>query len=111
LHNDYTPAVHKLVEIGAPALPRMLDLMLRDGPYDSFTREHVEKILWDIILKKCGGYLQGNERANALWKSLGSLNSDAPLAERERAVKLWREWLAKGQPIPGPTAPPARPTS
>ena len=35
-----------------------------------------------------------------LWKSLGNLDWQAPREERERAVKLWREWLANGQPLP-----------
>jgi hypothetical protein len=39
----------------------------------------------------------GLDRANALWKSFGDLDYKAPLEERERAVKLWRDWLAKNK--------------
>jgi hypothetical protein len=103
LHFDYTPSVDKLIKMGDPAIPRMLDLMLLDGQYDSSTRLHAKTVLWNIILDKCGFSQDWRERdsnavgarASALWKSLGDLQDDAPLADRERAVKLWREWLAK----------------
>jgi hypothetical protein len=102
-HCDYTPSVWKLIEIGEPAIPRMLDLMLLDGRYDQETRFHAKTVLWRIILNKSGfgsGQDWNNDdikRVGALWESLGDLDYKAPLAERERAVKLWREWLAKNK--------------
>jgi hypothetical protein len=101
LHGDYTPSVHELIEIGDPAIPRVLDLMLLDGPHDKWTRLHAERVLNGIILKDEGfifgkGWTdgRGKERAHALFVSHGSLDYEAPLQERERAVQLWREWFA-----------------
>jgi hypothetical protein len=106
LHAGYTPSVHKLIEVGDPAIPRMLDLMLLDGDFPSMTRENAQTVLNGILSKKCGfvsgrGWSEsnGSDRANALWASLGNLDWKAPLDERERAVKLWREWYAKGCPL------------
>ena len=107
LHAGHSPAVDKLVDFGDEAIPRLLDLMLLDGPYDGYIRLHAETALNYITLKKYGfvrgqGWTnpEGEERLNAGWKSLPRLDSGAPLAERERAVKLWREWVANGQPLP-----------
>jgi hypothetical protein len=107
LHADHTPSVHKLIELGDPAIPPMLDLMLLDGQYDRLTRLHAERVLWGIVMKKYGfvrgrGWSapDGADRANAFWKSLGNLDWEAPREEREQAVKLWREWLAKGGKLP-----------
>jgi hypothetical protein len=107
LHADHAPSVDKLIELGDPAIPRMLDLMLLNGEYDGFTRLHAETVLYGIVAGNYGfvsgrGYSDpnGNDRANALWKSLGSLNWKAPLEERERAVRLWRERYAKDCPLP-----------
>jgi hypothetical protein len=104
LHADHTPSVHKLIELGDAAIPRMLDLMLLNERGDRNTRLHAKTVLFYIIAEKNGfesgrGWSDpdGMERSNALWKSLGDLDDEAPLEERERAVKLWREWLAKGQ--------------
>lgn len=104
LHSDLTPAIHELVDIGERVIPRMLDLMLLDGEYDSFTRLHASTVLWRITFKKCKSRSDGADhdfnaimaRANALWKSLGDLDHDSPLADREQAVKLWRAWYEGG---------------
>jgi hypothetical protein len=103
MHAGYSSETSKLINLGDPAIPRMLDLMLLDGKYDRFTREHAQTVLYHIMCKKYGfesgrGWSDphGQERADALWKSLGDLDADAPLEEREGAVKLWREWLANG---------------
>lgn len=104
LHSDHTPSVHKLIDIGEPVIPRMLDLMLLDGQGDRWTRQHAQTVLSYIISKKHGfesgrGWSgpEGADHARALWKSLGDLDYKAPLEERQRAVKLWREWLAKNK--------------
>src|SRR5262245_23093489 len=52
-HNDYTPAVNELIEIGDPAIPRMLDL-LADDPRCGFTHIHAMKVIEQICLKKYG---------------------------------------------------------
>ena len=106
-HSDHTPSVDKLIEIGDPAIRRMLDLMLLDSESDYFTRLHAKTVLYGIILNKYGYRSDRSEsdpnevtkRANALWESLGNLSHAAPREERERAVKLWWEWYARGRPI------------
>ena len=101
LHNDYTPSVWKLIELGDAAMPRMVDLMLLDGgPYDEDTRLHAERVLFWIVCNKLESGPRWSkdvdrQRAKELWKSLGSLSHSAPLDDRVRAVKLWREWLSK----------------
>src|SRR5215210_2755978 len=42
LHADYTPAVHKLIRVGRPALPRAVDLMLTG---DEDTRMRAQRVL------------------------------------------------------------------
>jgi hypothetical protein len=99
LHGDYTPSVDKLIKVGDVAIPRVLDLMLSD---DEITRLRAQRVLEGITLAQygfvCGqGWRdpKGEERYQAFWKSLGGLSWNAPREDRERAVKLWREWLAK----------------
>jgi hypothetical protein len=101
LHSDYTPSVDELIELGDVAIPRMLDLMLSDN---EDTRLHAQRVLEGIILKRYGFVRgrsglkpKGEEEFRAFWKSLGGLNWEAPREERERAVKLWRVWLAKNK--------------
>lgn len=102
-HSELTPSVRKLVEIGEPAIPRMLDLMLLDGKNDESTRLRAETVIYRIFLAKYGWNRPGpgwadskdKERFDAFWKTMPVLAYDAPLEERERAVKAWREWLAK----------------
>ena len=100
-HRDYTPSVHKLIALGDASIPRMLDLMLSN---DRDTRLRAQTVLQDIAVLK-HGFVPGRgwpndaseERYRALWKSLGDLDWNAPREDRERAVKLWREWLAKSK--------------
>ena len=115
-HNDYTLSVNQLIKIGEPAIPRMLDLMLLDGETTRFTRLHAHTVLWIIFHNKFeakwGPWERGEpnecrDKENAIWASLGSLSpgnpneSDSVSAEhRQRAVQLWREWYAKGCPLP-----------
>src|SRR5262249_34929519 len=108
LHSDLTPAVYELVKIGEPTIPRMLDLMLLDGECDWFTRLHAETVIYRIFLRKYGWNNPGpgwadpkdKEGFDAFWKSMPSLDHNASFEERERAVKVWREWFASGRPEP-----------
>jgi hypothetical protein len=107
LHSDHTPAGDRLIKFGTPAIPRMLDLMLSD---DESTRLRAQRVLEGITLEKHGfvfgrGWPSGDShkedaRFRAFWKSLGDLDWQASRTDRERAVKLWREWVANGQPLP-----------
>ncbi|HJZ58749.1 MAG TPA: hypothetical protein VKE74_27650, partial [Gemmataceae bacterium] len=86
-HVDYTPSVHRLIELGDPAIPRMLDLMLLDGEDNWLTRLHADRVLQDIINNKwkakrgVGQHAPDtatdpnavNAREGRFWASLGSL--------------------------------------
>jgi hypothetical protein len=99
LHFHNTPSVSKLIDLGKPVIPRMLDLMLSD---DEATRSRAMHVLSAVTMPMFG-YVQGegwpehedHDRWNAFWKSLGDLDADQPRKRRERAVQLWREWLSK----------------
>jgi hypothetical protein len=104
LHPEWTPSVVKLIEIGDPAIPRMLDLMLSD---DGETRLRAQQVLERVTTRKLGfvpgkGWLEsgGADKWRTLWKSLGNLDWEASREERERSVKLWREWLAASRARP-----------
>jgi hypothetical protein len=103
LHFSNTPSVRKLIEIGEPAIPRMLDLMLSE---DEGTRLHALNVLSGVMSAKHGRGKYGwpdtdsEQQFAAFWKSLGDLQYDAPRKKRERAVKLWRAWLAAGAELP-----------
>lgn len=102
LHFDYTPSVHKLIKVGERAIPQMLNLMLSE---DRDTRLRAERVLSGITLEQHGFVFgqgwkdeKGAERFRAFWSSLGDLDWTATQEERTRAVKLWREWIAKKSP-------------
>ncbi len=100
LHVDYTPVVHRLIEIGAPALAPALDLMISA---DEMTRLRAQRVIEGVILVERGfvfgsGWSRGDARANdaafrEFWHTLGNLQYERPLDERRHAVELWREWL------------------
>ncbi|HSQ58472.1 MAG TPA: hypothetical protein VLM40_22315, partial [Gemmata sp.] len=77
LHRELTPSVHKLIELGDPAIPRMLDLMLAE---DRTTRLRASHVLRCIVMRQ-HGFIDGQgwkddaseKRFRAFWKSLGNL--------------------------------------
>ena len=99
------PAVYVLINIGEPAIPAVLDLMLSD---EESTRWRAETILWKITRSMCGlgdnqswpaereaERIEKKAQWEALWERLGPLDHDGSQADRERAVRLWREWLSE----------------
>lgn len=104
LHFDYTPAVHELIDIGAPAIPPALDLMLSE---DSDTRLRAERFLEGVTLKEHGFVFgQGWKKPSSegdwrqFWKRLGSIDYKASREERVASISLWRAWLAERQKAP-----------
>ena len=104
LHYDRTLSVYKLIELGEQVIPRMLDLILLNGPYDWTTRLHAQTVIYGVIQEKYGwvsgkGWAvpQGEERWNAFWKSMPTFDEDAPLWKRRLTVMIWRTWLAKSK--------------
>jgi hypothetical protein len=87
--------VYALVNVGEPALPALLDLMLCE---DELVRDRAAEAIEDITRAISDAYDDdGVERANAyreLQDRLGRLDLRAPKEEREEIVLRWREWLA-----------------
>jgi hypothetical protein len=98
LHSDYTPAAHRLIELGEPALAPALDLMLSD---DRITRMRAQRVIEGVTMRLHGfqfgqGWKDNNDELEwrRLWQSLGDLDFDAPVESRTESVELWRRWLA-----------------
>ena len=97
LHSQDTPSAAKLIAIGRPAIPKMLDLM--SSPRED-TRFRAEIVVFYIMVKEYGlepgrGGPWREDAFNAFWKSMGPLDSEDPAPKREHAVELWRQWLKK----------------
>src|SRR5258708_6231721 len=56
VHIDHTPAGDELVEIGEPAIPALLEVMLADDWRD---RCCAERVLWEITLLQYGWRIKG----------------------------------------------------
>lgn len=99
-HVGWTPAVDRLVEIGQPAIPAVLDVAVSG---DEIERICAENVLWEFLTKRLGRVPgqpwddpAGEQEARRLWRELGDLGGvGASKQEREASVKLWREWLKK----------------
>jgi hypothetical protein len=97
---DYSDAVFKLADIGLPALPRVVPLLLSD---DELLRSRAQSVL-AITTSRMFGFVEGRGWPNAdaerrhrlLWESLGNLGPDDDLPTREAAAQKWRAWLASG---------------
>jgi hypothetical protein len=101
LRADYTPSVDKLIKVGEPAIPRVIDLMLSEH---EDTRLRAQRVLEGVTLRQHGFVVgqgwkddKGRERWRTLWRQLGDLDWKAPSDDRERAVKLWRAWLGRNK--------------
>src|SRR5262245_1957885 len=97
LHKHLTPSVNRLLVIGEPAIPRVLELMLDE---DKYTRLRAVTVIRTISMTKHGfkpgrGWLQNEDEVKwrQFWKSLGNLEWDATEADRKKSVALWKEWL------------------
>jgi hypothetical protein len=99
-HLDYSPAVYELGDIGLPAIPATLPLVLSQ---DLMTRLRAESVL-TIATSRMFGFREGagwpstdaQARHEALWHRLGDLGADDAIEARQRSVTLWRLWLAAG---------------
>jgi hypothetical protein len=98
LHGAETPAVDGLIDIGKPALLAVLPLMLSD---DENTRIRAQTVLGSIIDMMFGfspghGWpdAESQKRSEKLWNDLGNMQYDASKEDREKSIKLWKDWLA-----------------
>ena len=105
-HAEYSTAVYDLIEIGEPAIPRMLDLMESS---DFLTRLRAETVIRsfseEFIAGPNGDMQWTNEMGNrwlALWEKLGALDAQASAETRRESVAKWRNFLSerKGSRVP-----------
>jgi HEAT repeat protein len=105
LHNDITPAVNTLGEMGLSALPMLLD---RLDDQDQLTRLRAQRALEQIVYRR-HGFQPGHgfpspgheQQARAEWHANGDYSYDADPAAREIAVAKWRRWAASQGPSDG----------
>lgn len=93
-----SPALDELFEIGEPAIEPLLEVMLED---DESRRHYAQTGLYGIFARQCGMPKRGGwrdvdlqENCRTAWAWLGNLSAGASLEDRQRAVELWRMWLA-----------------
>jgi hypothetical protein len=99
IHADYTPSVHRLIEIGEPAIIPTLDLMLSD---DRLTRMRAQNVL-HAITRKLHGFSPGHgwrckdgeEKWKRFWAGMGDLDWEAPKEQRIASVARWKEKWAR----------------
>ncbi len=95
LHSEMTPAVDSFIEIGRPAIPTLLDLMLSS---DADTRMRAQAGLEGITMQMFGfrrgqGWSgNGEDKWRMFWKKLGSLDWQDTESERRSDIALWRQW-------------------
>ena len=106
-HLDYTRAVFELIDVGKPAVPKLVALM--ENTDNEISRIRVQRALDGIVLTHFGfrfgqgwGEIDRHEEAYQMLATLGELDPHAPAEERRAAALRWREWAARpadNQPI------------
>jgi hypothetical protein len=96
-HANMTRSTERLVEIGEPALPFVIPLMLSD---DEWTRRHADTVISGTGMALFGwkagqGWTRpgGEAGYRSFDRRLGSMRWNASQEDRERSVKLWKTWL------------------
>jgi len=96
-HFEYTPSVMKLIKVGLPAVPDLLDAMLVES---EVTRLHAYTALSRILASTCGFSDQGwsTPTSQSEWEGLlnrlGNLDPSDTYERRKASVRLWREWIS-----------------
>jgi HEAT repeat protein len=99
LHNDMTPSVFALADIGMAAIPKILDAM---DSADEMTRLRAQRALERIVMRR-NGFVEGSgfsspeveDEFRQLWVSNGSYAYDADDKSRGTAIEQWREWFRR----------------
>jgi hypothetical protein len=86
LHYDYTRSVTELILIGEPAIGKILPLMEKP---EVVTRMRACNALAGITRQM----YKTEQEWQTFWISLGNLQAEQPLAERQHAIHLWNQWL------------------
>jgi HEAT repeat protein len=95
LHNDRTPAVQCLVEIGAPALPSLYAPLAAD---QDMTRLHAQRAVEGITRRMLGfdgrAWKTGSADAWITWWGTIGYAYDAGPDQRKQAIDRLRAWAA-----------------
>lgn len=87
LHLDYSPSVHALIEVGAPALLPVIDLL--DAP-EEFTRLRAQRVVEGISLKR----LTDEEEWRNWWRGIAyNYEDSATWADGKERLIVWTESL------------------
>ena len=96
-HGDLTPSVHALVQLGVPALPSVLPLLMSD---DKWTRLRAQRVLerttrtWVRERSPSrSGFREADYEWMELWQDNGGYDWEAPAPARTAALALWEKWL------------------
>lgn len=97
LHTDYTPSVHRLSEMGIPAIEAVLPLL---DNTDEFIRMHAQRVVEGVINRMNGfvpgqGYTtkEGEEKVSFILNSIKYNYADTVLENRHRSIERLRNWL------------------
>lgn len=97
LHFEWTPAMDGLIDIGMPALPYVLDLVLDESLN---VRKRAIIVMMDIVAFRFGirrGQEYKSEQVfdaiEAWWKKMGDLSAEDSYEKRKETADIWRSWL------------------
>jgi len=93
LHNDLTPSVDTIAEIGMTALSHVLPLLEAEN---RLTRLHAQRILervvFDVTARSSEKHL-AQSAAEQLWIANGNYRWNADSDVRRASLARWRDWL------------------
>lgn len=101
LHSDYTPSVHKLSELGIPAIVAVLPIL--NNPTDE-TRLHAQRVTEGVIMRMYGfmpgqGFSNnpvGEDTARSILESIGYDYADST-EQRQTAIENLRKWIEESK--------------
>ena len=101
LHSDYTPSVHKLSEMGIPAIEAIIPLL--SSPKED-TRLHAQRVFEGVIYKMNGfisgqGFVDkgGETNARIVLTSIGYEWNEKDAAKRQIQINNLKKWVAENQ--------------
>jgi hypothetical protein len=101
LHSDYTPSVHKLSELGIPAIIAIIPL-LSNAKQD--TRLHAQRVFEGVIYRMNGfvsgqGFTinGGEEKSRIILKSIGYDWQNIDAAKMQTGINNLKKWVAENQ--------------
>jgi hypothetical protein len=97
LHNDVTPAVLGLIDLGYPGARAVLGLLEAD---DVRTRRRARRVLEGVVFRAHGWVAgrgfedpQGDRDARGVIEANGPYRPEASAEERAESARRWARWL------------------